>query len=264
MSGSSGTSGSVGRSGKASGGSGSSSSGFGPSSWSNSASTGGSASATTSPSADSTAGPAGAFGSVGSALGDAATGARDSVSGAASKIVHGAPTETVLHTTGYSFQDNQGGNNATISCGVIHKTAGGTGTYNDPITVAVPGHAGQGTQIPCGTEIYMPDYQRYFIVEDTGATAYSDAKHIDIYVGGEGTSTGASQKCMDPVTTPDGSPRKAIINPQPGLPVDPGPITGPSGQCNVPSASGGGSSSLAPSSGTPSGPFAAATSGANR
>jgi len=180
-------------------------------------------------------------GASSSALGDATTDATGTVSGAASKILHGAPTQTVLHTTGYSFQDNQGGNNATISCGVIHKTAGGTGTYTDPITVAVPGHAGQGTQIPCGTEIYMPDYQRYFIVEDTGATDYTDAKHIDIYVGGEGSSADASQKCMDPVTTSDGSPRKATINPQPGLPVEPGPITGPDGKCEVPS--GGGSAS---------------------
>jgi len=160
--------------------------------------------------------------------------ATDAVPSAALKIPHGAPTKTMLHTTGYSFQDNQGGDNATISCGVIHKTAGGTGSYADPITVAVPGHAGQGTQMPCGTEIYMPDYKRYFIVEDTGATNYADAKHIDIYVGGEGVSAAASRRCMDPVTTSDGSPRQAIINPLAGLPTEIGPITGADGRCDVP------------------------------
>ncbi|WP_028937508.1 hypothetical protein [Pseudonocardia spinosispora] len=155
----------------------------------------------------------------------------------ADKILTGAPKQTKLHTTGYSFQDNQGGDNATISCGTIHKTAGGTGTYDNPITVAVPGHAGQGVETPCGTRIYVPRYEKYFLVEDTGATKYSDAHHIDIYVGGEGTSASASKKCMDPVTTEDGSPVAATINPPSGLKVMPGPITH-GGKCVV-----GGSSS---------------------
>lgn len=166
-------------------------------------------------------------------LGDATSGLGRSVSGAASKILTGAPKQTVLHTTGYSFQDNQGGDNATISCGTIHKTAGGDGTYNNPITVAVPGHAGQGVETPCGTRIYVPKYQKYFIVEDTGATKYPDAHHIDIYVDGQGTTASASKKCMDPVTTNDGSPTPAIINPPPGEQVMAGPITEKDGKCNV-------------------------------
>ncbi len=80
-------------------------------------------------------------------------------------------------------------------------------------------------------------YRRYFIVEDTGATKYSDAHHIDIYVGGEGTSAAASKKCMDPVTTNDGSPIPATINPPARMPVDLGPITGDQG-CNVASGFG--------------------------
>ena len=177
-------------------------------------------------------GGGGDLGSVGSALGDTARDGVGAVSGAASKILTGPPKQIMLHTTGYSFQDNQGGNNATISCGILHKTAGGKGTYDDPITVAVPGHAGQGTETPCGTRFYVPKYQKYFIVEDTGATKYDDAHHIDIYVGGEGGSASASQKCMDPVTTNDGSPVPAIINPPPGRPVRPGAITQGSA-CNV-------------------------------
>jgi 3D (Asp-Asp-Asp) domain-containing protein len=176
-----------------------------------------------------------AVSSSGTAAGDTGQVAKDVIPGSLTKILRsGQPKQITLHTTGYSFQDNQGGNNSTISCSTIHKNAGGDGTYNDPITAAVPGHAGQGTQIPCGTEIYVPGYQRYIIVEDTGATKYTDAEHTDIYVGGEGTSAAASKKCMDPVTTSDGHPIPAIENPPPNEPVDAGPITGPGGQCQVP------------------------------
>jgi 3D (Asp-Asp-Asp) domain-containing protein len=181
------------------------------------------------------------LGSIGSTVGNATNDLKDTVSGAASKILSGTPKQTVLHTTGYSFQDNQGGDNSKISCGIIHKTAGGAGTYDDPTTVAVPGHDGQNTETPCGTRIYVPKYQKYFIVEDTGATKYSDAHHIDIYVGGEGFSAADSKKCMNPVTTDGGSPVDATINPPPGLSVLPGPIT-ENGGCNV-ADSGGGSSS---------------------
>jgi 3D (Asp-Asp-Asp) domain-containing protein len=148
-------------------------------------------------------------------------------------VLVGPARRVKLHTTGYSFQDNQGGNNAVISCGIIHKTAGGIGTYEDPITVAVPGHTGQGTEIPCGTRIYVPDYGKYFLVEDTGATKYADAAHIDIYVSGEGTSKSSSDRCMDPVTTTNGHPIDAIIDPPPGLPVAAGAITQRDGTCNV-------------------------------
>jgi 3D (Asp-Asp-Asp) domain-containing protein len=167
--------------------------------------------------------------------GDAASDAGGAVSGAASKILSGQPKQVTLRTTGYSFQDNQGGDNSTISCGVIHRNAGGSGTYADPITVAVPGHAGQGVETPCGTRIYVPAYQRYFLVEDTGATKF-DTPHIDIYVGGEATSADASKACMDPVTK-SGVP--ATLNPPPGLPVLAGPITGPGGKCEIPGSGGG-------------------------
>ena len=169
----------------------------------------------------------------GGSLGDAVNDTTNTVSGAASKILGGQPEETVLHTTGYSFQDNTPPNSNTISCGIIHKVAGGKGTYDDPITVAVPGSGGKGAQIPCGTRIYYKIYRLYGLVEDTGATNYGDAKHTDIYVDGQGISKQASDKCMDPVTTPDGSPTPAILNPPANLPVRAaGPITTANG-CDV-------------------------------
>jgi hypothetical protein len=154
---------------------------------------------------------------------------KDLLSGGASKIPTGQPKTITLRTTGYSFQDNTPPNSNTISCPIIHKVASGTGTYDDPISVAVPGHAGQGVETPCGTRIYYKDFRFYGIVEDTGATKF-DTPHTDIYVDGRGFSKSQSDKCMDPVTKDSVS---AIINPPPNLPVrTPGPIT-EGGSCNV-------------------------------
>lgn len=130
--------------------------------------------------------------------------------------------------TGYSYQDNRGGNNARICCGVVHRQAGGTGTFDDPITVAVPGHEGRGMQTPAGVRFYAPDLRRYLIVEDSGASA-SSRVHLDVYVGGEGLPTSASERCMNQITS---SSARVIMNPRPGYPVTVGSLTGPNG-CRI-------------------------------
>jgi hypothetical protein len=48
-----------------------------------------------------------------------------------------------------------------IAYPVIHKSAGGTGTYYDPITAA----SGKA-ELAVGTKIYVPFLHRYFILED--------------------------------------------------------------------------------------------------
>jgi hypothetical protein len=205
--------------------------------------------------------PSSAAGSVNSTVGSDASAALDSVGGAAGgmadsalksagerkSIATGEPKEVKLATTGYSFQDNTPKNSNKISCGTIHSVAGGLGTYDDPISVAVPGHDGQGdgsgAELSCGTRIYYKEYRFYGIVEDTGASKYA-LPHTDIYVdgatnadGGGGASNPAytaaqSKKCMDPVShIKDGT--DAIVNPPPNEPVrKPGPIT-QGGSCDV-------------------------------
>jgi hypothetical protein len=164
--------------------------------------------------------------------------AKDVIPGSLSKIPTGSPQQVLLRTTGYSYQDNTPRNSDTISCSTIHKVAGGDGTYDNPISVAVPGHSGQGAQINCGTRIYYKDFQFYGIVEDTGATDFPGQKHTDIYVDGKTPASDSSadqdtnkvaytasqsEKCMNPVTKDSVS---AILNPPPGLPTrPPGPIT---------------------------------------
>src|SRR4051812_14948385 len=85
------------------------------------------------------------------------------------------------YTTAYSYFDNTPHGSADISHPVLHRKAGGTGTYTDPITIAV-GHVykdrygriasrSSTTQdildYPAGTRMYLPDVRRYAIVEDT-------------------------------------------------------------------------------------------------
>jgi hypothetical protein len=131
-----------------------------------------------------------------------------------------------IELTGYSFQDNQGGNNATISCPIIHKKAGGTGTYQDPITVASGGKSGGASAdgIKCGDRFYLPAVQRYVIVEDTGNTPNKSMPHLDMYVGDD-----PNKSCMNKIS----GTVTAIAHPPSGLPVLAGPI-GSNGSCKLP------------------------------
>lgn len=117
------------------------------------------------------------------------------------------------YTTAYGWPDNTPAG-AAISDPVIHKTAGGTGTYADPITVAV-GHSITGGQdildYPAGTKFYVPNLRRYFIVEDTcgdGSSPQSGPCHtgyqghvwIDLWIGGQGLGSNGTLVCEDAIT----------------------------------------------------------------
>lgn len=159
----------------------------------------------------------------------------------------GTPTPTPTATsseirkqafvTGYSYWDNTPPGSATISHPVIHQVAAGTGTYADPITVAV-GHTKTGSQdildFPAGTRFYVPNLRRYFIVEDScgdGATPQNGPCHtgypsgaaywIDVWVGGGGQSSDASDSCMNAIT----DIHLVIQNPANNYKVVPGEIT---------------------------------------
>ena len=145
-------------------------------------------------------------------------------------------TATTIKLTGYSFQDNNPPGSATVSCPQIrshHGKAGGTGTYDDPLTVASDGKNGGAGQfgVKCGSRFYVVNLQRYVVVEDTGNTADKQGIHLDTWVADDPTKT-----CMDKIT----GPSKAIPNPPPGLPVIAGPI-GSNSRCLLPDGSGSGS-----------------------
>jgi len=147
-----------------------------------------------------------------------------------------------VYVTGYTWFDNTPRGSATISHPVVHRTAGGTGTYADPVTVAV-GHsriAGREVlDLPRGTRLYLSYLHRYGIVEDTcgdGPNPQSGPCHslaqaprgatlwIDVYVGGGSKDpAGLVSACAGKVTDGDGRElRTIVLNPRPGLAVRPG------------------------------------------
>src|SRR5437762_81716 len=65
------------------------------------------------------------------------------------------------YVTLYGFVDNSPPS-AIISNGRIHKTAGGTGTFTDPVTFATDIH-----EFKPGTIFYYSFLKKYFVMEDT-------------------------------------------------------------------------------------------------
>jgi hypothetical protein len=132
--------------------------------------------------------------------------------------------------TGYSWQDNTPPGSSVVGEPVLHQQAGGTGTFADPITVAVPGHQGAMAWQP-GTRFYLPTVKRYVIVEDSGASrapAGTDT-HLDMWIGGQDGTLAATNACEDSLT----ARVAAELNPPNNLPVLVGPIYA-NQRCNIP------------------------------
>ena len=137
------------------------------------------------------------------------------------------PSKLRIELTGYSDQDNTPANSTHICCGVIHRRAGGEGTYSNPITVAVPG-SGSDVQFAKGTRFYLPTIRRYVIVEDSGATRMS-LPHLDVWIDGRTGTRADTDDCMDELT----GRVTAIRNPGRGYPVIEGPVYA-HGRCRIP------------------------------
>lgn len=136
------------------------------------------------------------------------------------------------YTTGYSWFDNTPPGSATISHPVLHNTAGGKGTYTDPVTVAVGHSIIDGKDIldyTKGTKFYVPNVRKYFIVEDTcgdGKTPQNGPCHsltkappgvslwLDLWIGGGSSTRQQADDCMSKVTDGNGAIHKAILNPR--------------------------------------------------
>lgn len=151
------------------------------------------------------------------------------------------------YTTAYTWYDNTPAGSATISHPVLHKTASGTGTYSDPITIAVGHSLATGKDVldfPAGTRIYLPDVRRYFIVEDTcgdgkkpqggpchqgvNADGTNSTIWIDMWIGGQSMSAAGADKCASKVT----DVHSAIFNPASNYAVAPGAGVIHDGKCD--------------------------------
>lgn len=139
------------------------------------------------------------------------------------------------YLTGYSYWDNTPRGSSQIARPVVHRQAGGSGTYRDPVTLAV-GHVKHGGRsvmdFPAGTRFYIPRLQKYAIVEDLCGdgnspqngpchSGYNGFVWLDIYVDGKNAGGQAANRCMRSLT----GVQTVIINPGPGRRVQSGPIT---------------------------------------
>lgn len=165
--------------------------------------------------------------------GKSSTADKSSTSGKAGKpdgtaTEKAAGKQVTIDLTGYSWWDNTPAGSAEVGNPILHKEAGGTGSYADPITVAVP-----KTRYRPGTRFYLPTVRRYVIIEDSGASSASSGSdtHLDMWVDGRGGSESAVSACMDRIT----GKVPAEVNPPPGRPVMSGPIYS-GGSCRIPSS----------------------------
>ena len=138
--------------------------------------------------------------------------------------------QLTIWLTGYSWQDNTPPGSSIVGEPVLHKQAGGQGTFVDPLTVAVPGHQGNMEWQP-GTKFYLPTVQRYVIVEDSGAAeapAGTDT-HLDMWIDGQDGTKQSTDQCENRLT----GRVPAQLNPPDKLPVMLGPIYA-NQMCNIP------------------------------
>lgn len=117
-----------------------------------------------------------------------------------------------MYVTLYGSPDNDPPGTGDIAHPVIHKKAGGIGTYQNPITYAV-----KRGYLPIGQKIYVPYLRKYFIMEDdcVGCTRYQ----VDLWAG-YGTAPGIIR--CEYALTKNNTP--VFINPRSDYPVDTTPI----------------------------------------
>jgi hypothetical protein len=146
-----------------------------------------------------------------------------------------APREMrfTAYTTGYGHHDNTPAGDR-ISHASVHRVAGGSGTYQDPITLAVGHSVINGDDIldyPAGTRFYIPSLRKYFVVEDSCGdgsapqygpchTRYQGLVWLDLWVGGATASRSATFACEVAIT----GKRLVIQHPAANYAVAAGPI----------------------------------------
>jgi hypothetical protein len=149
-------------------------------------------------------------------------------------------TDVKAFMTLYGWADNSppGPGIAHTTC--LHGTAGGTGTYADPVTFAT-----DVAELPWCTRIYVPYMRRYFIHEDECSECDTDwtrygLYRFDMWAGGDAASVHQPERrdllrcestwtMADSVSDPDNP--EVVVNPPPGEPVTTLPIFSPASGC---------------------------------
>jgi len=123
------------------------------------------------------------------------------------------------YVTAYTWYDNDPPGPA-IADPVLHRTAGGTGSWADPVTLAVA----DGRFSP-GTRLYLPHVRRYFIVEDTCASCGARPLWVDMWIDGRDGGPSDVKTCAERLT----GDFTVELDPPPGRPVDAGILFGTRG-----------------------------------
>lgn len=152
-----------------------------------------------------------------------------------------AATTQQTFLTFYGWWDNTppGGD---ISFPQIHDTAGGKGTFDDPITFATA-----TAELKAGTKVWVPRVRKYFIMEDGcdecdqdwnghGPNGGPNLRHIDLWLGGQGGSAMDAIDCEDALThyNADNTPvmEPVVVDPPSNEDFDATPIFNTStGEC---------------------------------
>jgi 3D (Asp-Asp-Asp) domain-containing protein len=120
-----------------------------------------------------------------------------------------AETQKTCYITSYGWDDNDPPGDG-IANPIVHQKAGGTGTFADPITIAVC-----SAQVPYGTRMYVPGLRRYFVAEDYCQASWDDYNRgvaklrIDVWAG-RATAAYESSITGDYLVIFDPSPNYAV------------------------------------------------------
>lgn len=130
--------------------------------------------------------------------------------------------------TFYGWPDNSPPGGA-IAYPSTHKTAGGVGTYQDPITFA-----SDNKEFKPGTKLYIPSLKKYVVMEDYCVDCGKDWKkgksHIDVWMNSNSKFKKQVLACENK-WTPDGSVQ-IVQNPASNLTVNITPLFSTStGKC---------------------------------
>jgi hypothetical protein len=126
---------------------------------------------------------------------------RSAVTGVSAVITSSSSTVIAnAYTTGYGWPDNSPPG-AVVSGPA--GAAGGTGTFTNPITVAV-GYVGSVPDYPYGTKFYIPNVRKYFVVQDTcdecHSTPSGSSTWVDMWTGGNGSNNAGILACENAFT----------------------------------------------------------------
>jgi hypothetical protein len=131
-----------------------------------------------------------------------------------------AESSMSVRVTLYGYADNDPPGTA-IAHPVLHRRAGGDGTFSNPLTFA-----SNPMQFRPGTKIYVPYLKRYFIMEDDCAQAIASANTraplIDLWAGGSAGSDYNALMAAESHYTRGSA--EIIVNPSPNYPVIAGNI----------------------------------------